>query len=148
MPISAKPKTRRDNGGPRWRSGRGSSLANLRRPFDPEVVKQAERIVDGYQIVIRKEDGEYFGEGVELPGVAADGRTPQACVKAVREALVASVAHLIELGQTPPAPAGEARTEQVNLRLSPREKLRLESAAASKGFRGIADYVRASLLER
>ena len=118
----------------------------LRRPFDPSFLRRARQIVEGYQIVIRFEDGEFYGEGLELPGVMADGKSADACVKAVRAALVAAVATLIEQGQTPPAPANESRTEQINVRLSPREKLRLESVAASKGFRGIADYMRATVL--
>ena len=145
MSTFAKLKPRREKSRNTPRAGR---RVGLRRPFDAKILARARELADAYQIVIRREDGAYFGEVLELPGVGADGRTPDACVKAVREALVASLAHLMELGQAPPAPASEARTEQVNLRLSPREKKRLESAAASKGFRGIADYARATLLDQ
>ena len=49
--------------------------------------------------------GDYYAEGLELPGVMADGKTPDECVKNAREAMTAVVAHLLELGETPPAPA-------------------------------------------
>ena len=145
MSTSAKLKARRETSRGPARPGR---RVDLRRPFDAKVFARARELADAYQIVIRRADGEYFGEVLELPGIGADGRTPDECVKSVREALVASLAHLMELGHAPPAPAGEARTEQINLRLSPREKKRLESAAVSKGFRGIADYARATLLDQ
>jgi uncharacterized protein (DUF1778 family) len=54
---------------------------------------------------------------------------------------------MIESGQTPPAPASEnKRTEQINVRLTPEEKLTLEEAARSKGYRGISDFVRSASL--
>jgi uncharacterized protein (DUF1778 family) len=36
----------------------------------------------------------------------------------------------------------------VNLRLTPEEKALLESRSRTRGFRGVADFVRASVLEK
>jgi predicted RNase H-like HicB family nuclease len=35
------------------------------------------------------------------------------------------------------------RTEQLNIRVTPQERAALESAAKARGFRGLADYLRA-----
>jgi hypothetical protein len=56
-------------------------------------------------------------------------------------------AWMLEKGQTPPAPAREGhRSMQVNVRLTPEEKAVLESKAKAKGFRGLSDFIRASVL--
>jgi len=113
------------------------------RPFDPALFRRARKIADNYQIVIQSEDGEYYGRGLEMPFIMSDGKTPDECVRATRDALTAAVAYLLESGKTPPIAATEnARNEQVNIRLTTEEKLLLEEAARSKGFRGISDYVR------
>jgi uncharacterized protein (DUF1778 family) len=52
---------------------------------------------------------------------------------------------MLERGQAPPAAAGR-RTEQVNIRLTPEEKLTLEEESERKGFRGLSDFVRAAAL--
>jgi predicted RNase H-like HicB family nuclease len=134
-------------------SGRSSSTSaakakrnRLDRPFAPEVLASARRAADGYQVVLWSEDGEWYGRGLELPGVMAGGPTPDRCVANVREALAAAVAHLIETGQPLPPAAGERRTEQVNVRLTPAEKLDLETAAQREGYQGVSDYVRARAL--
>jgi predicted RNase H-like HicB family nuclease len=119
----------------------------ISRPFDPELLRRARKIADSYQIVIHFEDGDYYGRGVELPNVMNDGKTPDECVEATRDILTTTVAYMLENGQTPPAPASEnKRTEQINVRLTAEEKLRLEEAARSKGFRGVSDFVRTASL--
>jgi predicted RNase H-like HicB family nuclease len=119
--------------------------AKLDRPFDADTLKRALEIAAQYQVLVWFEDGEYFGRGLEMPGVMADGKTPAACFAAVREALGFAVATLIEQGQTPPPPAVEGqRTEQVNIRLTPMEKLQIETAARQRGYRGVADFFRAA----
>jgi hypothetical protein len=76
-----------------------------------------------------------------------DGKTPDNCVQATRQALTTAVATLLESGQIPPSPASEhKRSEQINIRVTPEEKLLLEEAARSRGFRGIGDYVRSTTL--
>lgn len=119
------------------------------RPFDPELWRKAERIANRYSIVIREEpdvDG-YLGRGVEFFYVMGDGRTPEACIAQTREALTLVVATMLEDGQTPPPPATEeVRTEQVNVRMSGIEKLLIEEASRSRGYRGISDFMRAAAL--
>jgi predicted RNase H-like HicB family nuclease len=116
-------------------------------PFDAELLRRAREIADSYQIVIHSEDGEYYGRGLEMPYVMNDGKTPDECVKATREALATAVAYLLESGKAPPAPASEqARIEQINIRVTSEEKMLLEEAARSRGFRGISDYVRSASL--
>jgi hypothetical protein len=48
----------------------------------------------------------------------------------------------------PPAASTGVRSEKVNVRLSAHEKARLEQLAKAKGFKGIADLLRASALDR
>jgi predicted RNase H-like HicB family nuclease len=117
------------------------------RPFDSAILQRAQEIAGGYQIIIQFEDGEYYGRGLELPYVMNDGKTPDDCVKATREALTTAVAYLLEKGETPPAPASEQkRSEQVNIRLTAEEKLLLEEAARARGYKGVSDFVRGASL--
>jgi predicted RNase H-like HicB family nuclease len=117
------------------------------RPFDPDILRRARRIANSYQIVLHYEDGEYYGRGLELPNVMNDGKTPDECVAATRDILTTAVAYMLETGETPPPPASDRkRTEQVNVRLTAEERMLLEEAASSKGFRGISDFVRAASL--
>ena len=117
------------------------------RPFEPALLKRARQIVDRYQVVIRHEDGEYYGRGLELPGAVDDGKTPDECVANTRGAMVVMVAYMLEQNQSPPLPATEgARTEQVNVRLTAEERLAMEQAAQRGGYRGLSDYVRAAAL--
>lgn len=117
------------------------------RPFDPAILKQAKAIVERYQIVLWFEDGEYYGRGLEIPLAMSDGKTPDQCVANTRESLLLTVAHMIEEGQKPPAPASDStRSVQLNIRLTTSEKSILEQAAQRNGFRGISDYVRHAAL--
>ena len=123
------------------------SSARIDRPFDKTILRRARSIADRYQIIIQFEDGLYYGRGLELPTAMNHGRTPDECVKATRDILTTAVAYLLESGQTPPAPASEnKRSEQINVRLTPEERLLLEEAARSKGYRGISDFVRSASL--
>ena len=136
MAITRKPKN----------SAKGSN-GRIRRPFAPGVLRRARAIVDAYQVVVRIEDGEYVGRGLEYPECIGIGATAAAAVEETRAAMVAGVAVMLERGQSPPPPASEgARTEQVNIRFSAEEKLALETAARQQGFRGVSDYVRAAAL--
>jgi predicted RNase H-like HicB family nuclease len=123
------------------------SSGQLDRPFDPAILRRARELADAYQIILQFEDGLYYGRGLEMPTVMSHGRTPDQCVRATRDTLTTAVAYMLEEGQTPPAPAAEnKRTEQVNVRLTPEEKLLLEEAARSKGYRGVSDFVRSASL--
>jgi predicted RNase H-like HicB family nuclease len=119
----------------------------LRLPFDKAVLARAGTIADQYKIIVEFEAGDWQGHGLEIPTVFGDGRTVQAAVKDTREALVTAVAYMLEKGQTPPAPAREGnRSVQVNVRLTPEEKAVLESRAKARGFRGLSDFIRTSVL--
>lgn len=124
-----------------------NSSRNIDRPFDPELLRRARAIAESYQIILQSEDGTYFGRGLELPYVMNEGATPDACVCATRESLSTTVATILERGESPPTPASTAkRTEQVNVRLTVEEKVLLEEAARTRGFRGLGDFVRSASL--
>jgi predicted RNase H-like HicB family nuclease len=113
------------------------------RPYTPAILTRARAIADQYQLVMWREDGEWYGRGVEVPNAMDDGKTPDECAANVREALVSHVAYLLEKGEAPPpAVATRTRAEQINLRLTADEKLTLETAAKQGGFGGVSDFVR------
>jgi len=117
------------------------------KPFEKKVLAAARKIAEAYEVIMTFEDGRWYGRGLEMAGVFGDGKTPNACVESTREALVSAVAHLLERGEAVPPPAREGtRTEQVNVRLTAEEKAILSASAKSKGYRGIGDYIRASVL--
>ncbi len=108
----------------------------------------AVKIVDQYQIILAHEDDEWYGHGLEMPNVFADGKTANQCVMKTQDAMIAAVAYMIDAGQIPPAPAKEGqRTEQVNIRLGALEKTTLTAAAKRKGFKSLAGFLRASALD-
>ncbi|MBN1942597.1 MAG: hypothetical protein JW849_04800 [Phycisphaerae bacterium] len=116
---------------------------NISAPFAPEILKAARRIAEAYDIVLRFEDGEWYGHALEYPEAMGDGKTPAACIKATRQAVMAGVATMLEAGETPPAAAREGvRSEQVNIRMTAEEKALLETTAKQKGFRGLSDFIR------
>jgi predicted RNase H-like HicB family nuclease len=124
-----------------------SSSKKIDRAFDPSILRRAREIAERYQIIIQKEGGEFYGRGLEMPGVMNDGKTAEQCLKMTRESLVTAVAYLLESGKNPPAPASEnLRSEQINIRLTPEERVVLEAAARRKGFRGVSDFVRSASL--
>lgn len=123
------------------------SSKKIDRPFGPGILAKARDIALRYQVILQLEDGEYLGRGLELPRTMADGKTAGECVANTREALVATVAYMLESGKSPPAPASsQTRSTQVNIRLTPAEKELLESVAHQHGFRGVSDYLRHAVL--
>lgn len=130
-------------------AAKGKATLSLDRPFAPAVWAKAEARAAEYGFLIQPHpDVGYLARGLELPTVFADGPTPEACVKSIREALAVAVGTMLEMGETPPAPASDrTRREQVNIRVSSEEKLRMEEAARSRGFRGVSDFVRSTTLE-
>ena len=120
---------------------------DIAAPFDKKILAAAKRIVDEYDIVLRREEGEWYGHALEYPEAMGDGKTVEQCVEETRKALLAGVATMLEEGQTPPVPARDnVRTEQVNIRLTAEEKALLEKRSRRKGFKGVSDYVRAAAL--
>lgn len=114
------------------------------------MLAKARKIAEQYRLVIEADpDCGYFGYTVEMPLVMGDGRTIQACAKCILEATTITVAHMIEIGEQPPAPARDLkRDQQINIRLSAEEKLRLEATAHREGYRSMSDYVRAAALRQ
>jgi hypothetical protein len=118
------------------------------RPFASTVLAKAKKLATQYQVVIRfdEECREYYGRGLELPGALGDGKTPDACVSSTREAMVSIAAYMMERGETPPTPSAEGlRKVQLNVRVTPEEKLLFEEAARRSG-QGLSDYIRSAAL--
>ena len=123
------------------------SNKDLDRPFACDLVEKARGLAHRYQIILDYEDDTWYGRGLELPNVFGEGSTVGKCVTNVREALTATVATMLENGQIPPIPADKgARSEQVNIRLTPNEKAVLEAKARREGFRGVSDLMRTAAL--
>ena len=132
-------------------SGRqAKTKKGLDRPFEAAVFRRAAKVAAAYRLVLEKDERVgYVGSSVELPTVFADGRTPDACVEAMQQALTVALATMIESGQSPPAPAASGkRNVQVNIRLTTDEKYLLQEAARRLGFKGVSDFVRIAALER
>src|SRR5690348_14276865 len=55
-------------------------------------IQKAMPIAARYRITLWHQDGEWYGQGVEEPGVMADGPTMVRCARNLREALAAVVA--------------------------------------------------------
>ena len=125
-----------------------SSSKAIDRPFAAGILAQAGKLAEQYQVILAAEDGEWYGRGLELPQVFADGKTPAQCVANTREAMTTAVATLLERGDKPPAPArSNQRTTQVNVRLTAEEKVLLEATAQRKGFNGLSEFIRAVAME-
>jgi predicted RNase H-like HicB family nuclease len=129
-------------------SPKRSSYARLDRPFAASLLKRAGEIASRYRLVLEAEaELGYMGTSIEMPRVWGDGKTPDLCVRSIREALISAIATMLEKGESPPMPSNEdLRTEQINIRVTPQERLVLEEAARTKGFRGISDFVRTTTL--
>lgn len=134
----------------RRRIGKKNKLKSLDRPFEASILCDAERTVANYRFVLERNEREgYNGSSVELPTVLADGRTPNECYRATQEALIATVATMIESGQQPPLPSSaKKRTVQVNIKLTAEEKLLLSGAAKSFGYKGLSDFLRRAALKQ
>ena len=128
----------------------GAKSKNLKKAFKESILRKAKKIVADYRIMLeRSERLGFIGSSVEMPTVFADAKTPEDCYKATEEALMVAVATMIECGQRPPQPASAGlRTEQVNVRLTAKEKLLFANAAMSLGFKGVSDFIRNSALDR
>lgn len=130
------------------RKSRVTISQSLKHPFSADVLTAAREIAGEYQILVSREDGHWYGHGLEMPHVFGDGSTPAACIADTQQALQTAVAYLLEKGQSPPAPARSGkRTQQVNVRLTAEEKAILEGTARRKGFAGLSDFIRAAALE-
>ena len=124
-----------------------NKLKKLNKPFKNVILATAKKVAEKYEVILSFENGQWYGRGLEMPNVFGDGKTPDECVENTRNGLIAAVAHLLEQGEVIPAPANQGkRTEQVNVRLTSEEKAILGASAKSKGFQGLADFIRAKAL--
>jgi predicted RNase H-like HicB family nuclease len=125
-------------------------VSNPAVPFRPSILQKARAIARDYKLTIEKSTRlGYVGSSIELPTVFADGATPDKCYRATQEALSVAVAAMLEAGQTPPQSAGfMKRNTQVNVRLTHEEKSMIAAAAAKSGFKGLADFIRTTVLDR
>ncbi|MBN2456473.1 MAG: type II toxin-antitoxin system HicB family antitoxin [Sedimentisphaerales bacterium] len=124
-----------------------NKLRKLNKAFDTKVASKAKKIAEKYEIILTEENGEWYGRGLEIPTVFGDGKTPNECAKNTKEALFATVAHLLEQGKVVPAPANKGnRSEQVNVRLTVEEKAILSASAQARGFHSLADFFRTKAL--
>jgi predicted RNase H-like HicB family nuclease len=131
-------------------SGNGKRASSPTEPFSAAILHKAQEIARDYRITIEKSDSlGYIGTSIEIPTVFADGKTPGDCYEATQQALTVAVATMLEAGQKPPQPAAAMkRTTQVNVRLTYEEKSMITAAAANSGFKGLADFIRTTVLDR
>ncbi len=130
------------------RKKRARKKDRLDRDFDPRILQRAREIAKQYRIVLEPDAEEVFvGTALEMPECVGTGKTADACVRETREVIVSAIATMLEMEETPPAPASQQqRSEQINIRVTPEERMLLEAAARRKGFRGISDFVRSTTL--
>ena len=109
----------------------------------------AREAMQGYTLLIEPDDEVgYAGSALEMPAVMADGATRRECVQNLEFALETVLATLAEDGKPLPDPLSSAtRTEQVNVRLTAREKQMLLLESNRRGYRGISDLVRSRVVE-
>lgn len=110
------------------------------------VVKRARQIAAGYRLLIERDlAGGYVGSCVELPTAFAHGDTIEECAAATQDAILGGVVALLELGRQPPERS--KRSAQINIRVTPYERMLLQEAAGGAGQR-VSEYVRTVAIER
>ena len=67
-------------------------------------VRQATKLAGQYQVSVWTEGGRWYGRCVEMPNCMGDGKSADACVSAVREAVVAGLSADLDDGMDAPAP--------------------------------------------
>ncbi len=114
------------------------------RASDPAVIDRARRMAAKYRLVLEPDaSGGFKAHAIEMPRASGAGRTADKCVDNTRAAIVSAVVKMLVKGDAPPLPAGETRrVEQINIRVSPEDRILLEEAARQQGCRSVADYVR------
>lgn len=119
------------------------------RPIDPVNLKRAGEIAKRYSSVLTYDDGSFAMRCVEIPSVVAFGDTPEEAMADYRGSLELALVYRIEEGEEIPLPTNDdQRTQQVNIRLTAMEKLRLEAMSKQQGFRSLSDFMRAASLGR
>jgi predicted RNase H-like HicB family nuclease len=102
-----------------------------------------------YTIVVSVDErGHFMARALEVETSFASGRTQEESIVNLRDSLLTLIASMIEDGEDPPVPASVMkRDEQINIRLTALERLRLEQAARAHGYRGLSDFVRIAALK-
>jgi|GEM_PF-490328 len=141
----SKPRSGRSNGKVTTKTKRDSL-----NPFDPSVWRRALDLAAQYQLVIVPDrDVGYFGRTIEMPYAMSEGSTIEACAANTLEATANGIAAMLESGARPPSPAvQDKREEQLNIRLTTDERVRLDEAARQAGFRSVSDFIRTAALDR
>ena len=62
------------------------------RPLPRKAIERGKAIAARYRLILWREDGEWYAQGVEEPGVMGDGRTVMECLRNARYALALAVA--------------------------------------------------------
>src|SRR5438270_7221092 len=89
------------------------TIAKPKKPLDKvpglarKAIERGKAVAARYRIVLWQEDGEWYGEGVEEPGVMGDGRTVAECIRNTRYALALAVASHIADGEPIVTPLSE-----------------------------------------
>ena len=124
-------------------------VKDLTNVLKADVLRKAEKAAAGYKIVIEPNPKSGFaGSVVEFPTILGRGKTREECLQDTQEALKVASATMLYLGGSPPKPApSQARTEQVNIRVTSTEKDLMTKAAKKLGFRGVGDFVRNTVIE-
>lgn len=122
---------------------------DLTKVLKADVLRRAEKAVAGYKVIIESNQKFGFaGSVVEFPTILGRGKTREECLQDTQEALKVAAATMLHFGGSPPKPApAQARTEQVNIRVTSTEKVLMSKAAKSLGFRGVGDFVRNTVME-
>ena len=50
------------------------SAKAIDRPFSPDVLREARKIAEAYQVILHCEQGHWYGRGLELPRCSATAR--------------------------------------------------------------------------
>ncbi len=118
--------------------------------LDESELLRASTWAKRYRIVLHQlEDGNFVARGLELPGAIVTRVTADQAVSACRHTMTVAVAVLLREGGRPPVPAVEQKLdEQVNFRVTREDRLRIEDAAHTAGYRGVSEYVRNAVLSR
>lgn len=121
-------------------------MSKKRSASIPTLASTAGSLARSFRIVLQPDAGRIRARVAEFPGLIVEGSSPEQALANALFALETTIVAMIESGQTPPTSADQARTQQVNVRLTAAEKAGLQERAESEGFRGLSDYIRAKVI--
>ncbi len=110
-----------------------------------EIMREANRIVSRYSIVLHKVADGYIGYSYMLPAVIGHGKTRADCLESTMDSQISVVATMLERDEDPPR--AQTRNMQINIRLTPQEKDSLQQLAERHGYQNLSSFVREKLLE-